>query len=95
MRRVGGHTGAVTDREHRGRAPVVDVSRREIAQAAVVVRVVVPREEIAAHAAAVFDGAEPIRKLRPVFERAELRFGKSWKVRVRSILIPRTLPKKL
>jgi len=52
------------------------IGGREIAQPAVMMRVVVPREETAAHAAAVFDGAEPIRKLRPVFERAELGFRK-------------------
>jgi hypothetical protein len=76
VRRVGGHARAVTDLEGRGRAPVVDVGRREIAQPAVMVRVVVPREEIVADRTGVFEGAEPIRKLRAVFERAELRFGK-------------------
>ena len=66
----------MTDLEDRGGATVVDVGRREIAQPAVMVRVVVPREEIVADRAGVFDRAEAIRKLRPVFERAELRFGK-------------------
>src|SRR5215204_2440846 len=66
MKRVGGHACTVTDVEVCGRASVVDVGRREIAQAAVMMRVVVPREEIVADAAAVRDRAEPIRKLRPV-----------------------------
>src|SRR3989304_10205283 len=56
VRRVGGHARTVTDLEGRGGAPVVDVGRREIAQSAVMVGVVVPREEIASHAAAVLEG---------------------------------------
>jgi hypothetical protein len=76
MRGVRGQARVVTDLEYRGGAPVVDVGRRELAQPAVMVRVVVPREEIPAHAAGVFNGAESIRKLRSVFERAELRFRK-------------------
>jgi len=66
----------MTDFEYRGGAAVVDVGWREIAQPAVMVRVVVPREQIVADGAGVFDRAEAIRKLRPVFERAELRFRK-------------------
>ena len=55
---VRGQTGAVPDGEDRGGAAVVDVGRREIAEAAVMVRVVVPREQIAADAARVFERAE-------------------------------------
>jgi hypothetical protein len=40
------------------------------------VRIVVPREEIVAHAAGVFDRTEPIGKIWPVLERPELGFGK-------------------
>ena len=54
---VRGQTGAVPDGEDRGGAAVVDVGRREIAEAAVMVRVVVPREQIAADAARVFERA--------------------------------------
>ena len=62
--------------EDRGRAAVMHVGRREIAQAAVMVGVVVPREQVVRDGAGVFEGAEAIGKLRPVFERAELGFGK-------------------
>ena len=58
----------------RGGAAVVDVGRREIAEAAVMVRVVVPREQIAADAARVFERAEPVRKLGAVLQGPELRF---------------------
>src|SRR5215207_6864731 len=63
MRGVRGQARVMTDLEDRGGAPVVDVGRREIAQPAVMVRVVVPREEMTSHAAAMLEGAEPIRKL--------------------------------
>src|SRR5438093_1348962 len=75
MRGVGGHAGTVTDLEGRGRAPEMHVGWREIAQAAVMMRVVIPGEEVVADRAGVFEGAEPIRKLRSVLERTELRFG--------------------
>ena len=65
----------MTQVEDRRRAAVMHVGRREIAQAAVVVRVVVPREQIAADAARVFECAEPLRKLRPILEGAKLRLG--------------------
>ena len=67
-------TGAVPDGEDRGGAAVVDVGRREIAEAAVMVQVVVPREQIAADAARVFERAEPVRKLGAVLQGPELRF---------------------
>ena len=76
MDRVGGQARAVTDLQDRRRTAVVDIGRREMAQAAVMMRVVVPREEIVADAATVGDRAEPIRKLRPVFERPKLGFGR-------------------
>ena len=71
---VRGQTGAVPDGEDRGGAAVVDVGRREITEAAVMVRVVVPREQIAADAARVFERAEPVRKLGAVLQGPELRF---------------------
>ena len=74
MGSVRGQTGAVPDGEDRGGAAVVDVGRREIAEAAVMVRVVVPREQIAADAARVFERAEPVRKLGAVLQGPELRF---------------------
>ena len=61
------------DGEDRGGAAVVDVGRREITEAAVMVRVVVPREQIAADAARVFERAEPVRKLGAVLQGPELR----------------------
>jgi hypothetical protein len=76
MRGVRGQARVMTDLEHRGGASVVDVGRREIAQPAVMVRIVVPREEIVADAPSVFDRTEPVGKLRPVLERPELGFGK-------------------
>ena len=57
---VGREARVVTDLKDRGRAPRVDVGGREIAQATVVMRVVVPREEIVADRARVFD-REPKR----------------------------------
>ena len=71
---VRGQTGAVPDGEDRAGAAVVDVGRREIAEAAVMVRGVVPREQIAADAARVFERAEPVRKLGAVLQGPELRF---------------------
>ena len=71
---VRGQTEAVPDGEDRGGAAVVDVGRRERAEAAVMVRVVVPREQIAADAARVFERAEPVRKLGAVLQGPELRF---------------------
>ena len=65
----------MTDLEHRGGASVVDVGWGEIVQPAVMMRIVVSREEIVADVAGVFDRAESIRKLRAVFERPELGFG--------------------
>ena len=70
---VRGQTGAVPDGEDRAGAAVVDVGRREIAEAAVMVRGVVPREQIAADAARVFERAEPVRKLGAVLQGPELR----------------------
>ena len=64
----------MTDVEDRGRAAVVHVGRREIGQATVMMGVVVPREEVMTNGARMFEGTEAIRKLRPVLERAELRF---------------------
>ena len=66
----------MADLKDRRGAAVVDVGRREIGQAAVMMRVVVPREQIVADGAGIFDRAEAIGKLRTVFERAELRFRK-------------------
>ena len=56
---VRGQARAVPDGEDRRGAAVVDVGRREIVEPAVMVRVVVPREQIAADGARVFERAEP------------------------------------
>ena len=77
MRVVRGQARVMTDLEHRGGAPVVDVGWGEIGQPAVMMRLVVPREEIVADVAGVFDRAESIRKLRSVFERPELEIGRA------------------
>jgi hypothetical protein len=50
MRGVGSLARAVPALKGRGGAPVVDIGRREIAEAAVMMRIVVPREEIAGNA---------------------------------------------
>lgn len=60
--------------EHVVGTAVVDVRRREIDQPAVMVCVVVPVEEIVTHAPRVLDRSKPIGKLRPILERAKLRF---------------------
>ena len=72
---VRGQARAVPDREDRRGAAVVHGGWCQIAQAAVMVRVVVPREQIAADVARVCERAEPARKLRPVLYGPELRFG--------------------
>ena len=72
---IGGQARAVTGRQDRCGAAVVDVGGRQIAQAAVMVRVVVPSKQVAADATRVFERAEPVRKLRPVLHGPELRFG--------------------
>ena len=66
---------AVPDREDRRGAAGVPGGWCQVAQAAVMVRVVVPREQIAADVARVGERAEPARKLRPVLHGPELRFG--------------------
>ena len=50
----------------------VDLSGRQQADAAVVVAVVVPVEELAAEGACVLDGAEAVGKFRAIFHRLEL-----------------------
>ena len=75
---MGGVRGAartMANLEHLVGAPIVHVGWRQIAQAAVMVRVVVPREEIVADATRVLERAKSIRELRSVFEGAELGFG--------------------
>ena len=49
----------MTDRKPGGGAPVVDVGGCEIGQPAVMMRIVVPCEELVAHAPGVFDRTEP------------------------------------
>ena len=66
----------MTQGEDRRRAAVMHGGRCEIAQAAVMVGVVVPREQVVRDGARVFEGAEACGKLRSVFEGAELGFGK-------------------
>ena len=58
MRGVGREAGAVTPVEDRRRAAVMHVGRREIAEAAVVVGVIVPSQEVVADGARVFECAE-------------------------------------
>ena len=58
MRGVGREAGPVTQVEDRRRAAVMHVGRREIAQAAVVVGVIVPSQEVVADGARVFECAE-------------------------------------
>ena len=71
---VRGQARAVPDREDCRGAVVVDGGRRQIGEPAVVVRIVVPREQIAADGARVCERAEPVRKRRPVLQGPELRF---------------------
>ena len=73
MRGVGHEAGAVPQVEDRRRAAVMHVGRREIAEAAVVVGVIVPSQEVVADGARVFECAEPLRKRRPILEGAKLR----------------------
>src|SRR5439155_24892457 len=67
MRRVGGQARPIPDVQPRRGPAVVHVGRRQIPQATVMMRVVVPPEQIVADGAGVLDGAEAVRKLRPVF----------------------------
>ena len=71
---VRGQARAVPDREDCRGAGVVDGGRRQLGEPAVVVRIVVPREQIAADGARVCERAEPVRKPRPVLQGPELRF---------------------
>ena len=73
MRGVGREAGAVTQVEDRRRAAVMHVGRREIAEAAVVVGVIVPSQEVVADGARVFECAEPLGKRRPILDGAKLR----------------------
>jgi hypothetical protein len=57
-----------------GGLAVVDHGGREQAEPGVVMIVVVPEKEGLAEAARVFDRAEALRKVRPVFQRTELAF---------------------
>jgi hypothetical protein len=66
------HVGAL-DLDALGVAEM-DGSRGVEAQSGVSVLVVVPMEEALAKHAAIFDGAEPSRKLRAVLERLEVCF---------------------
>ena len=75
---VGREARVVTDLKDRGRAPIVDVGGREIAQATVVMRVVVPREEIVADRARVFDGTEAVRNWASEKGLSLLTRGREW-----------------
>ena len=63
-----------TREDCRGAVRSSDGGRRQIGEPAVVVRIVVPREQIAADGARVCERAEPVRKRRPVLQGPELRF---------------------
>ncbi len=60
---------------HLGRQPVVDHRRREQADPAVTVLLVIPAEERAAERAGILERAEPAGKGRAVLEGLELRLG--------------------
>ncbi len=74
MRGIGGQADLMTVGEQLLGPAVVDSRRRQIVQPAVMVRVVVPVEEIVAHAAGMLERSEPIGTLRPILERSKLRF---------------------
>ena len=76
MRRVSGLARVIPALQHRRGAAVVHIGRRQIPQAAVMMRVVVPRDQVVADRARILEGAEAARKLRSVFDRPELGFGK-------------------
>src|SRR3990172_7635723 len=76
MRRVGGEPRPMTDLQDRRRTAVVDVGRRQIPQATVMMRVVVPPEEGVTDRPRILDRAEAVRKLRPIFDRPEVGFRK-------------------
>ena len=55
--------------------PVVHIVRREQPEPDVMMLGVVPREEVAAEAAAVFERAETVREVGPILQGLELRLG--------------------
>src|SRR2546422_7761477 len=76
MRRVGGQARPIPDVQPRLGPAVVHVDRRQIPQATVMMRVVVPPEQRVADGPRILDRSEAIGKLRPIFERPELGFRK-------------------
>ena len=73
MRPVRGSQDHFTLRAHGSRLAEVDDRRLQESETAVMMLVVVPAKERLAERAAVFDGAEPVRKLRTVLQRSEVR----------------------
>jgi hypothetical protein len=65
MRRVGGEARVMPGLEDRRRTAVMYVGRRQIPQATVMVRLVVPPEQRMADRARILDRAEAIGKFRP------------------------------
>ena len=76
MRHIRGGQHHGTLRAHRGGLAEVDDRRLQETEPAVVMLVVVPAKEQLAERAAIFDRSEALRKLRAVFERPEVGFGK-------------------
>jgi hypothetical protein len=81
MRRIGRREDLVSMSAHGGRLTEVDDGRREKPERAVLVRVVVPPEEVLPKCARVGDRSESLGKLRTIFERFEVRFGEGIIVR--------------
>ncbi len=67
MLALGAHCGGLAE---------VDDGRREKAEATVMMCLVVPGEERLAERPPIFDRSEAVGKLRTVFQRSEVRFGK-------------------
>jgi hypothetical protein len=76
MRPVRGGQHHFTMRAHRRGLAEVDDRRLQETEPAVMMVVVVPAKERLTERAAIFDRSEAVRKLRAVFERSELGFGK-------------------
>jgi hypothetical protein len=74
MRRVGGQARPIPGVQPRRGSAVVHVGRRQIPQATVMMRVVVPPEQRVADHPRILDRPETIGKLRPICERRELGF---------------------
>src|SRR6266540_650460 len=81
MRPVRGGQDQFPMRAHRRGLAEMDDGRLQEAEPTVMMLVVVPAKERSAERAAIFDRAETVRKLRAIFERPEVGFGKRIVVR--------------